>query len=79
MGIAGYIEDLVAAKKRLQAKLGENIYVSTAPRLLLCGLNREESIRDIFGLQGRIGGAVQEELHFKAANEEALCAIMENG
>ena len=79
VGIAGYIEDMVAAKKRIQAKLGENINVSAAPPLLLCGLDREESIRDISELQGWMAAASQEELHFKAANEEALCAIMENG
>ena len=79
VGIAGYIEDLVSARKRLKEKLGDSIYVSAAPLLLLCGLDREESIRDIFDLQEWIGGAVPEELHFKSANYEALCAIMENG
>ena len=66
-------------KKRLTEKLGDNIYVSTAPPLLLCGLDREESIRDIFDLQQWICGAVPDELLFKSANYEALCAIMENG
>ena len=66
-------------KKRLTEKLGDNIYVSTAPPLLLCGLDREESIRDIFDLQEWICGAVPDELLFKSANYEALCAIIENG
>ena len=79
VGIAGYIEDLVSARKRLKEKLGDSIYVSAAPPLLLCGLDREESIRDIFDLQEWLVGAVPEELHFKSANYEALCAIMENG
>ena len=79
VGIAGYIEDLVASKKRLTEKLGDSIYVSTAPPLLLCGLDREESIRDIFDLQEWIVGAVPDELLFKSANYEALCAVMVNG
>ena len=79
VGIAGYIEDLVASKKRLTEKLGDSIYVSTAPPLLLCGLDREESIRDIFNLQEWIVGAVPDELLFKSANYEALCAVMVNG
>ena len=79
MGLAGYSEDLVASKKRLTEKLGDSIYVSTAPPLLLCGLDREESIRDIFDLQEWIVGAVPDELLFKSANYEALCAVMVNG
>ena len=51
VGIAGYIEDLVATRKRITAALGNNIYVSTAPPLLMCGMEWEETIRDVFDLQ----------------------------
>ena len=51
VGIAGYIEDMVAARKRISAALGGDIYVSTAPPLLMCGMEWEETIRDVFDLQ----------------------------
>ena len=79
VGIAGYIEDMVAARKRISAVLGGDIYMSTAPPLIMCGMEREETIRDVFDLQEWIVGGVAEEIQFKAANAEALCSIMENG
>ena len=71
VGIADYIEDLIASKKRLTEKLGDNIYVSSAPPLLLCGLDREQSIRDIFDLQEWICGAVPDELLTSMAGAKA--------
>ena len=79
VGLAGYIEDLVAARRALQGALGPDILVSSAPPLLLCGLEREEAIRDVFDLQEWLITACEEEILFRSANDEALCAIMLNG
>ena len=79
VGVAAYIEDLVACRKRLVGALGGDIYVTAAPPLLLPGVALPAAIRDISSLHDWIEGGVAEEVLFKTACDEALEAISDNG
>ena len=78
-GLAAYIEDLVAAKKRVLGALGKDIYFSAAPPMLLPGTGNRELISNITALVDWINKGVAEEVNFNISGRVALDAIMENG
>ena len=79
VGLAAYIEDLVAAKKRVLGALGRDIYFSAAPPMLLLGTGNRELISNITALVDWINKGVAEEVNFNISGRVALDAIMENG
>ena len=79
VGLTAYIEDLVTAKRRLTANLGEETYVTAAPPLLMGGTASCELVKNIFALTGWVTNTLPEELRMKKSSEVALSIILENG
>ena len=79
VGLSAYIDDIVSARRKIQAALGEAIHVTAAPPLLLCGTENCELIKCIFGLQGWASSVLNEDICFNEAHNLALETILENG
>ena len=79
VGLTGYIEDLVAARRRLLTALGKNIYFTAAPPLLLGGSRCSELVKNIFALVGWAGQTFPEEIRLEEASNTALNILLENG
>ena len=79
VGLAAYIEDLVEAKKRILGALGRDIYISSAPPMLLAGTGNKELISNIFALEEWVSYGVTEEINFYSSSRVALDTILENG
>ena len=78
VGLAAYIEDLVEAKKRILGALRRDIYISSAPPMLLAGTENKELISNIFALEEWVSYGVTEEIYFYNSSRVALDSILEN-
>ena len=79
VGLTAYIEDLVIAKRRLSSTLGEDLYITATPPLLMGGTANSEMVKNIFALTGWVTNTLPEEIRLNKSNEEALRIILENG
>ena len=79
VGLTAYIEDLVAANRRIFGVLGSGIYFTWAPPLLLSGTCNSDLIISISALTAWISTAVGEESTLSAASKAAIETILKNG
>ena len=79
VGLTAYVEDLVAANRRISGVLGRSIYFTGAPPLLLGGTYNSDLIISISALTAWIGTAVGEESTLSSASKVAFETILENG
>ena len=79
VGLTAYVEDLVTAKRRLSTTLGDDLYFTAAPPLLMGGTTNSELVKNIFALTGWVTNTLPEEIRLDKANEAALKIILDNG
>ena len=79
VGLAAYIEDLVATKKRILGGLGRDIHFAPAPPMLLNGTGNRDLICSTFCLTDWVEDGAPEELSFAESNRRALDSIIDNG
>ena len=79
VGLAGYIEDLVSARRKLAAALGRGIYFAAAPPMLLGGTRNTDLISNISALTAWVNLAAEEDSRFSATSDIALQIMLENG
>ena len=78
VGLTGYIEDLVAARRRLLTALGPNIYFKPPP-LSFWGFQVQRAGEEHFRPCGWAGHTLAEEIRLEEASSTALNIILENG
>ena len=79
VGLAAYVEDLVAANRRILGALGGGVYFSAAPPMLMGGTGNGDLIVSISALTAWISTAVGEDTSFIVSSKVAMDTLLENG